>query len=163
MSRRRNRDYRRKGFYKNKNEKIIPCGTQVRSNGRQTSGISGNKEEGGIFDGVSVCTLVLAFFFSIGGVGTNLFIILLERCQVLTSLREFTLDVMNENEYKARKSCTDFLHTLTNVPVHEGTFGIHEIEFVICRPTSVTGSRMYNGQHTKTAPGSGNSSGAVKR
>ena len=47
------------------------------------------------------------------GVGSNLLVIALESSQILTGLRELTL-----------------LHTLTDVPVDEGTLGVHEIELV---------------------------------
>ncbi len=50
-------------------------------------------------------------FLSIHG---NLLIILLKRSQILTCLAEFT-----------------FFHTLTDIPMYEGTLGIHEIEFVV--------------------------------
>ena len=56
-------------------------------------------------------------------ISSDLLVITLKRSQVLTSLREFTL-----------------LHTLTNIPVHESTLGVHEVELV-----------------RKRAPGFGNS------
>ena len=46
-------------------------------------------------------------------VSSNLLVIALKSGQILAGLREFTL-----------------LHTLTNVPVDEGTLGVHEIELV---------------------------------
>merc|ERR1719350_2495960 len=45
---------------------------------------------------------------------TNLFVILLQRSQVLAGLRELT-----------------FLHALSDVPVNEGTLGVHQIELVV--------------------------------
>merc|ERR1712176_1520938 len=54
--------------------------------------------------------LTLAF----GGLNTDLLVILLEGGKILTSLGELT-----------------FLHTLTDVPMDEGTLGVHEIELVI--------------------------------
>jgi len=65
------------------------------------------------------------FDADIGRVDSDLFVILLKGSEILTGLGELT-----------------FLHTLTDVPVDEGTFGVHEIEFVI-----------------KTSPGLGNGCG----
>jgi hypothetical protein len=45
---------------------------------------------------------------------TDLLVVLLERSQILTSLGELAL-----------------LHTLTDVPVHEGALGVHEVELVV--------------------------------
>ena len=61
-----------------------------------------------------VLFLVLAFTFTISGVSANLLIVLLEGGKVLTGLGELT-----------------FLHTLTDVPVHEGTLDLHEVELVV--------------------------------
>ena len=57
------------------------------------------------------------------GVSADLLVILLDSSKILTGLGELT-----------------FLHTLTHIPVHEGTLGVHEIELVV-----------------KTGPGLGNS------
>jgi len=57
-------------------------------------------------------TLFLAFTLS--GLDADFLVVLLESSQVFTSLRELTL-----------------LHTLTHVPVDEGTLGVHKIELVI--------------------------------
>merc|ERR1712051_782295 len=62
--------------------------------------------------GGSLHALFLTLTF--GGLDTDLFVILLEGSEILTSLREVT-----------------FLHTLTDVPMDEGTLGVHEIELVI--------------------------------
>merc|ERR1712062_703076 len=62
--------------------------------------------------GGSLHALFLTLTF--GGLDTDLFVILLEGSEILTSLRELT-----------------FLHTLTDVPMDEGTLGVHKIEFVI--------------------------------
>lgn len=51
---------------------------------------------------------------SIARVGTNLFVILLQGGQILTGFGEFSL-----------------FHTLSDVPVDEGTLGVHEVELVI--------------------------------
>ena len=48
------------------------------------------------------------------GFGTDFFVVLLEGGKIFTSLRELT-----------------FFHTLTDVPVDEGTLGVHKIELVI--------------------------------
>lgn len=55
-----------------------------------------------------------AFAFTLGGVHANLFVILLEGSQIFTGLGELA-----------------FLHTLTDVPVDEGTLGVHQVELVI--------------------------------
>jgi hypothetical protein len=54
------------------------------------------------------------FAFNVSGLSTDFFVILLEGSKIFTSLRELT-----------------FFHTLTDVPVDEGTLGVHQIEFVI--------------------------------
>merc|ERR1719273_2382970 len=51
---------------------------------------------------------------TLGGLDSDLLVILLEGSEILTSLGELT-----------------FLHTLTDVPMDESTLGVHEIEFVI--------------------------------
>jgi len=56
--------------------------------------------------------LLLAFTFS--GLSTDFLVVLLKGSKILTGLREFT-----------------FLHTLTDVPVDEGTLGVHKIELVV--------------------------------
>merc|ERR1712164_102091 len=50
----------------------------------------------------------------LGGLNTDLLVVLLEGSEILTSLGEFTL-----------------FHTLTDVPVDEGTLGVHKIELMI--------------------------------
>jgi len=57
-----------------------------------------------------------SFFFSLsfGGFNTDFFVILLEGGQIFSGFGEFS-----------------FLHTFSYVPVHEGSLGVHEIEFVI--------------------------------
>merc|ERR1711988_1566714 len=63
-----------------------------------------------------IFNLVLFLFLTlaIGGLGADLLVVLLEGGKILTGLGEFT-----------------FLHTLTDVPVHEGTLGVHEVELVV--------------------------------
>merc|ERR1711948_222172 len=63
-----------------------------------------------------ITSLVLFFLLTltIGGLGTDLLVVLLEGGKILTGLGELT-----------------FLHTLTDVPVHEGTLGVHEVELVV--------------------------------
>merc|ERR1711988_1843557 len=63
-----------------------------------------------------IFNLVLFLFLTlaIGGLGANLLVVLLEGGKVLTGLGELT-----------------FLHTFTDVPVHEGTLGVHEVELVV--------------------------------
>jgi len=62
--------------------------------------------------GGSLHALFLTLTF--GGLDTDLLVILLEGSEILTSLGELT-----------------FFHTLTDVPMDEGTLGVHEIELVI--------------------------------
>merc|ERR1712170_291244 len=63
---------------------------------------------------LELITISLLLTFTLGGLDSDLFVILLEGCQILTSLGELT-----------------FFHTLTDVPMDEGTLGVHEIEFMI--------------------------------
>merc|ERR1712019_272759 len=58
--------------------------------------------------------LFLLFAFTISGLGTDLPVVLLEGGKILTGLGELT-----------------FLHTLTDIPVDEGTLSVHEIELVV--------------------------------
>ena len=77
--------------------------------------------------------LVLANFLLVSRVKTDFLVVLLKGSEILTSLREFT-----------------FLHTLTNVPVDEGTLGVEEIELVVkSAPGSRDGGSV--GQHAKAA------------
>merc|ERR1712230_296732 len=57
-----------------------------------------------------------AFFFVLGfgGLDTDFFVVLLEGGEILTSFGELS-----------------FFHTLSDVPMDEGTLGVHKIEFVI--------------------------------
>ena len=57
---------------------------------------------------------VLFLTLSLSGLGTNLLEILLKGGKILTGLGEFSL-----------------LHTLTDVPVNEGTLGVHKVELVV--------------------------------
>ena len=56
----------------------------------------------------------LLFSFTLHGVNSNLLVVLLQSSQILTGLGELS-----------------FLHTLTDVPVDEGTLGVHQIELVV--------------------------------
>merc|ERR1712151_614129 len=57
-----------------------------------------------------------AFFLTLtlGGLDTDLFVILLKGSQILSGLGEFT-----------------FFHTLTDVPMDEGSLGVHKIELMV--------------------------------
>merc|ERR1719183_1012260 len=57
-------------------------------------------------------TLLLAL--TLHGLGADLLVVLLKGSKVLTALGELTL-----------------LHTLTDVPVDEGTLGVHQVELVV--------------------------------
>jgi YD repeat-containing protein len=67
--------------------------------------------------------LTLLFAFTVNGVDTDLLVILLEGSKIFTSLGEFT-----------------FFHTLTDIPVNEGTLGVHEIELVVKTSPSLSDS-----------------------
>ena len=60
--------------------------------------------------------ILLALFlsFALDGVDADLFVVLLQGSEILTGLGELSL-----------------LHALSDVPVHEGTLGVHQIELVI--------------------------------
>ena len=58
--------------------------------------------------------LVTLVTFGVDRIETDLFIILLKRCQVLPGLGEFSL-----------------LHSFPDIPMHKGTLGIHKIKLVI--------------------------------
>jgi len=61
-----------------------------------------------------------------------LFIILLECSQVLTGLRKFTLsDLIRTRELPKELNLTHLFHTLADIPMHEGTLGVQEIELVV--------------------------------
>merc|ERR1711865_899259 len=68
--------------------------------------------------GVGGCLVLLAevllLAFALGGLGGDFFVVLLERSKVLAGLGELA-----------------FLHALTDVPVDEGTLGVHEAELVV--------------------------------
>jgi len=57
-----------------------------------------------------------AFFFTFAfcGLNADLFVVLLEGSEILTGLGEFSL-----------------FHALTDVPMHEGSLGVHKIELMI--------------------------------
>ena len=77
--------------------------------------------------------LVLANFLLVSRVKTDFLVVLLKGSEILTSLREFT-----------------FLHTLTDVPVDEGTLGVEEIELVVKpAPRGRDGGRV--GEHAQRA------------
>merc|ERR1712184_221638 len=60
--------------------------------------------------------IAIAFLFTLtfGSFDTDLLVVLLQRSQILTGLGELA-----------------FFHPLPNVPMHEGTLGIHEIELMV--------------------------------
>merc|ERR1712144_171141 len=64
----------------------------------------------------NIKSLVLFFLLAltIGGLGTDLLVVLLEGGKILSGLGELT-----------------FLHTLTDVPMDEGSLGVHKIELMI--------------------------------
>jgi len=64
----------------------------------------------GLFVGVSF----LIFGLTLGGIDTDLFVVLLKGSEIFSGFGELT-----------------FFHTLTDVPVNEGSLGVHEIELVV--------------------------------
>merc|ERR1719273_1124335 len=68
----------------------------------------------GRYESVGGSLHALFLTLTLGGLDTDLLVILLEGSEILTSLGELT-----------------FFHTLTDVPMDEGTLGVHEIELVI--------------------------------
>lgn len=75
-------------------------------------------------DNLVLSSLLLAL---LNGIGTDFLVITLKGSQVFTSLGELS-----------------FLHTLSDVPMDEGTLGVEEIELVV-----------------ETAPGRGDGSGTM--
>jgi len=63
---------------------------------------------------LELISVAFLFAFTFGGLDADLLVILLEGREILTSLGELA-----------------FLHTLTDVPVDEGTLGVHEVELVV--------------------------------
>ena len=57
--------------------------------------------------------LGVGVLFTVGGVGGNFFVISFQRSKILASLGKFA-----------------FLHALADVPVHESSLGVHEVELV---------------------------------
>merc|ERR1712161_107956 len=72
------------------------------------------------------------FTFTVHGVHTNLLVVLLQSCQILTGFGEFT-----------------FLHTLSDIPVNKGTLGIHQVKFVIKTGPGLSNSSSV-GQHANS-------------
>merc|ERR1712168_821183 len=58
--------------------------------------------------------IIFLLSFLVHRVDTNFFVILLQSCHVFTSFRELT-----------------FFHTFSDIPMHESTLGVHEIELMI--------------------------------
>ena len=52
--------------------------------------------------------------FSFGGFNSDFFVVLLKGSQIFSGFGEFS-----------------FFHTLSDVPVHEGSLGVHQVEFVV--------------------------------
>merc|ERR1712151_417118 len=58
--------------------------------------------------------IALLLTFTLGSFDTDLFVVLLEGSQVLTSLRKFA-----------------FFHILADIPMHEGPLAVHKIKLVV--------------------------------
>jgi hypothetical protein len=109
-------------------------------------------------------SLVLAFLFGISGISPHLFIVLLQCCKILARLREFTLQSKSESMI-VKPSIIDnsyLLHALTDIPMHKGTFRVHEVEFIICsKNVRYYQSADAQTRRTKSPPSSRYSGGAV--
>ena len=69
---------------------------------------------------------------TVSGVRADLLVVALERSKVLTGLREFTLKVNKSAGDRLEEfHMTHLLHTLTDVPVDEGTLRVQEVELVV--------------------------------
>merc|ERR1712156_1287787 len=71
-----------------------------------------------------VLLIELLLALTLHRLGANLLVVLLQGRKVLTGLRELTL-----------------LHALTDVPVHERTLGVHQIELVVQAREHLSDSR----------------------
>jgi len=76
--------------------------------------------------------LLLKFTFLLSVHG-NLLVILLKSSKILTSLRELSL-----------------LHTLSNIPMHEGTLCVHEIELVVDAAEGLSDGGVVGNHATRT-------------
>merc|ERR550514_2442527 len=83
--------------------------------------------------GLELVAVALLLALALGRLDAALLVVLLERGKVLTRLRELAL-----------------LHTLADVPVDEGTLGVHEVEFVI-NARHHLGDRRAVGDHADRA------------
>lgn len=81
---------------------------------------------------------VKQYIYTFNGVHADLFVVLLKSCHVLAGLGELSL-----------------FHTFSDVPVDEGSLGVHEVELVI-EPGPSFGDGCGVGQH---ADGSGDLGG----
>merc|ERR1712042_59066 len=75
----------------------------------------------------------LSTLCSVNRVDADLFVILLKSCKILSSFRELSL-----------------LHTLSNIPVDEGTLGVHEVKLVVKSGPGL-GDGGGVGQHTDSS------------
>merc|ERR1712038_336179 len=75
----------------------------------------------------------LVFLIRFSGIHSNLFVILLKSCKILTCLGEFT-----------------FFHTFTNIPVNGRTLSVHEIELVIDTGKSLSDCSVVSNHTTCT-------------
>merc|ERR1711865_87958 len=82
---------------------------------------------------LELIAIALLLALTLGGLDANLFVVLLECCQILASLTELTL-----------------LHTFANIPVHKGALAVHEVKFVVdAREDLCNGSGV--GDHAASA------------
>ena len=79
-----------------------------------TNAKGAKSNEGNLLQISLVLIIKILLSLSIGSLGSDLFVILLKSCKILTSLTELS-----------------FFHTLSDVPMHKGTLGIHKIELMI--------------------------------
>mmetsp|Transcript_6627 Transcript_6627/g.12784 ORF Transcript_6627/g.12784 Transcript_6627/m.12784 type:complete len:469 (+) Transcript_6627:65-1471(+) len=100
-------------------------------------------------DNLILLAKVLLLSLALGGLGSDLLVILLEGGKILTGLGELSL-----------------LHTLTDVPMDEGTLGVHEIELVVNARKSLgdgsgVGHHAHSALHTSQVTAGDDSGGLV--
>jgi hypothetical protein len=84
------------------------CNTTIRPEAASRSSLNMSLGEGQVSVGLLLLSLALS------GFGADLFVVLLQGCQVLAGLAELTL-----------------LHALTHVPVDECALCVHQVELVV--------------------------------
>lgn len=94
---------------------------------------------------------ILGRLLDVGGVNSDLLVVLLERSEIFTRLGELTL-YQKKSVHEIEDGWLDayLFHTLADVPVNEGTLRVQEIEFVV-KPAPRGRNRSGIRQHAHTA------------